>query len=132
MAFSSKQFYFLLFFLFPLIFQKLMPREDKTYSEEPNSHHENSITNWKMCKRLANKQYGNFQGKHKRRSNGAARNVRAAIGNCDPGAELQQLFARVVPVHNHLNEAQAIFLRPGRGLNRLREFLLAADLQDEQ
>ena len=50
------------------------------------------------------------------------------VGSRDPGAPLQQLFAGVILVRDHLDEAQAILLLPQRRLDRACQLLLALHL----
>jgi hypothetical protein len=52
---------------------------------------------------------------------------RPAVGRRDPGPPLEELLAGVVPVHNHLDEAEAVLGARGRR-DRLLELLLRPDL----
>ena len=47
------------------------------------------------------------------------------VGSRDPGAPLQQLFAGIILVRDHLDEAQAVLLLPQRRLDRGCQLLLA-------
>ena len=53
---------------------------------------------------------------------------RPAVGGGDPGAPLEELLAGVVLVHDHLDEAEAVFLGARRRGDRLLELRLRPNL----